>query len=213
MRNEAYREQLNLIKWLASNNEFHLFFTMRDIRPKSSYNRFCSTAPNESGYLYRSRSAKGLIKTFMASYKIRGGRNRDPEFHHLLIHEAGVGRSHFLNENCGHVHIAIGFKPSSRFYGNPTAHMDEFMVRVKGGVGVDSDRKWEGSHRWCDFCSSLANDNSNYLIQNSKKVAAYLAKPEFGTLNGGCFSKQPEFSSLPNQPNARDLFIPSLPVM
>jgi hypothetical protein len=178
MRNEAYREQLNLIKWLASNNEFHLFFTMRDIRPKSSYNRFCSTAPNESGYLYRSRSAKGLIKTFMASYKIRGGRNRDPEFHHLLIHEAGVERSHFLNESCGHIHVAIGFKRSSRFYDDPAAHMAEFMVRVKGGVGVDSDRKWEGSHRWCDFCSSLANDNSNYLIQDPKKVAAYMAKPE-----------------------------------
>ena len=73
MRNEAYREQLNQIKWLASNNEFHLFFTMRDIRPKSSYNRFCSTAPDESGYLYRSRSAKGLIKTFMASYRFAVG--------------------------------------------------------------------------------------------------------------------------------------------
>ena len=213
MNTNEYRKQLHLINWLALKNEFQLFFTMRDIRPKSSYNRFCSTAPNESGYLYRSRSAKGLIKTFMASYKIRGGRNRDPEFHHLLIHEAGVGRSHFLNENCGHVHIAIGFKPSSRFYGNPTAHMDEFMVRVKGGVGVDSQRRWEGSHRWCDFCSSLGNQNTNYLIQDHSKVAAYLAKPEFGTLNGGCFSKQPEFSSLPNQPNARDLFIPSLPVM
>ncbi|MDB2429177.1 hypothetical protein N9W62_03270 [Akkermansiaceae bacterium] len=213
MNTHEYRKQLHLIHWLASNNEFHLFFTMRDIRPKSTYKRFCSTSADESGYLYRNRSAKGLIQTFKASYKIRGGRNRESEFHHLLIHEAGVGRSHFLNENCGHIHLAIGFKPSSRFYGNPTAHMDEFMARVQGGLGADSGRKWEGSHRWSDFCSSLANDNSNYLIQDSKKVAAYMAKPEYGTLNGGCFSKQPEFWSLPNQPTARDLFLPPLAAM
>ncbi len=69
--------------------------------------------------------------------------NREPEFHHLLIHEAGVGRSHFLKENCGHIHLAIGFKRSSRFYDDPAAHMAEFMVRVKGGTGPDSGRKWD----------------------------------------------------------------------
>ncbi len=213
MNNEAYRQQLNLIKWLASNNEFQLFLTMRDTRPKSAYTRFSSTAPNESGYLFRARNAKGLIQTFKASYKIRGGRDREPEFHHLLIHEAGVGRSHFLKENCGHIHLAIGFKRSSRFYDDPAAHMAEFMVRVKGGTGPDSGRKWIGSHRWCDFCSSLGNQNTNYLIKDSQKVAAYMAKPELGSLNGGCFSKQPDFSTLPNQPTAKDLFLPPLGVM
>ena len=213
MRNEAYREQLNQIKWLASNNEFQLFLTMRDTRSKSAYTRFSSTAPNESGYLSRAKNAKGLLQTFKASYKIRGGRDREPEFHHLLIHEAGVGRSHFLKENCGHIHLAIGFKRSSRFYDDPAAHMEEFMERVKGGTGPDSGRKWIGSHRWCDFCSSLGNQNTNYLIKDSKKVADYMAKPELGSLNGGCFSKHPHFSTLPNQPSAKDLFLPPLGVM
>ena len=64
-----------------------------------------------------------------------------------------------------------------------------------------------------DCCSSLGNQNTNYLIQDHSKVAAYMAKPEFGSLNGGCFSKQPDFSTLPNQPTAKDLFLPPLGVM
>jgi len=51
------------------------------------------------------------------------------------------------------------------------------------------------------------------LIKDSKKVAAYMAKPELGSLNSGCFSKQPDFSTLPNQPAAKDLFLSPLGVM
>jgi hypothetical protein len=37
-----------------------------------------------------------------------------------------------------------------------------------------------------------------------------MAKPELGSLNGGCFSKQPDFSTLPNQTARNLLFLGGL---
>ena len=214
MTNEDYRQELNLIKWLALNNDFQLFLTMRDIRPAKDYKSFRSTHSNEMGYKCRLDSAKGLLNIFRQAYKIRSRRKGNFEFYYLLIHEAGVGREHFLKENCAHLHIAIGFKPSSRFYSRPDAHMGEFLAKVSGGIGPDSGKKWEGAFSWCDFCSSLSNQNEKFVIQNQEAVAQYLAKAETGSLNGSCFSKQPDWSkNLPNIPRDEDLVLEPLGVM
>ena len=71
-----------------------------------------------------------------------------------------------------------------------------------------------GKFGWCDFCSSLANKDNQYLIQNKGAVANYMSKPEIGLINGGCFSKQPFPSpNLPHLPSNQDLRLEPLGAM
>ncbi|MDB4317625.1 hypothetical protein N9999_02410, partial [bacterium] len=102
-------------------------------------------------------------------------------------------------ERCGHLHIAIGWKKKSRFYEDPTKHMNDFVREVK--------RRFS----WMDFCSSLANEDTQFLIQNKRAVGNYMSKPEIGMINGACFSKQPLWSeNLPHLPSDQDLVLEPL---
>tara|TARA_B100001057_G_scaffold433455_1_gene462366 strand:+ start:207 stop:854 length:648 start_codon:yes stop_codon:yes gene_type:complete len=215
MENEAYRQELKFIEKVVELNEFQLFLTMRDTRPADTYKEFRKTDKIGSGYVNRKKICEHLMTTFRQAYGVRGGKN-DLDFFWFAINESGVGNRHFLKSDCGHLHIAIGWKKSSPFYENPAKHMDEFVLKIKGVSKKESadGKRVIGKFGWCDFCSSLANKDNQYLIQNKGAVANYMSKPEIGLINGGCFSKQPFPSpNLPHLPSDQDLRLEPLGAM
>lgn len=202
MDNEAYRQELRFIEKVIELNDFQLFLTMRDTRPADTYKEFRKTDKLGSGYANRERVLKRLMTTLRQTYGLRGGRDKDLEFYWFAIHEAGVGRKHFLKPDCAHLHVAIGWEKNSRFYEDPTKHMNDFVSEVK--------RRFS----WMDFCSSLANEDTQFLIQNKRAVGNYMSKPEIGMINGACFSKQPVWSkNLPTLPSDQDLRLEPLGAM
>ncbi|MDB4455013.1 hypothetical protein N9138_01005 [bacterium] len=214
METEAYRQELKFIEQTIALNDFKLFLTIRDTRPKETNKAFRMTDEAGGGYLNRERVFDKLIAIFRQAYGLRGGKN--PDFFWFAIHESGVSRKHFLKEDCGHLHVGIGFKKHSKFYDHPTAHLEKFVLKVKGASKNQSPtgERILGAFSWCDFCSSLANKDKNYLIQNQAAVANYMAKPEIGTIRGGCFSKRPFWSeNLPKLPSDKDLVLEPLGVM
>ena len=215
MENEHYRQELRFIEKVVELNDFQLLLTMRDTRPSDTYKAFRKTDNLGSGYKNRENCCKRLITTFRQVYGVRG-RTDDLDFFWFAIHESGVGRKHFLKPHCSHLHIAIGWKISSSFHKQPDKHMKDFVLKVKGVSKKDSvdGRRVIGKFCWCDFCSSLANEDNHYLIQNKGAVANYMAKPEVGMINGGCFSKQAFWSkNLPHLPSNHDLRLEPLGAM
>ena len=212
MENEAYRQELNFIEKVVQLNDFQLFLTMRDTRPAHTYKEFRKTDKFGSGYKNRERCLEHLMTTFRQAYEVRGGK-KDLDFYWFAIHEAGVGRKHFLKQDCGHLHIAIGWKRESRFYKDPAKHLKEFVLKVKGCKEIESPtgKRIIGKFEWTNFCSSLANEDNQFLIQNKMAVANYMGKPEVGLINGSCFSKQPVWSeNLPHLPSDQDLVLEPL---
>jgi hypothetical protein len=215
MKNEDYRRELKFIEKVVELNEFQLFLTMRDTRPVNTYKEFRKTDKTGSGYENREKCLKQLMTIFRQAYNIRGGKE-DLDFFWFAINESGVGRKHFLKEDCGHLHIAIGWKRESRFYKDPAKHLKDFVLKVKGCNKADSPtgQRIIGKFSWCDFCSSLANEENQYLIQNKEAVKIYMSKPEVGLINGACFSKQPLWSpNLPHLPSDQDLRLEPLGAM
>ena len=201
MENEPYRQELNFIEKVVELNDFQLFLTMRDTRPADTYKEFRKTDEFGSGYANRKKCLERLMTTFRQAYRLRGGK-KDLDFYWFAIHEAGIGRQHFLKQDCGHVHVSIGWKKNSRFYKDPAKHHNDFVRKVKRCFS------------WMDFCSSLANEDTQFLIQNKMAVANYMSKPEVGLINGYCFSKQPVWSeNLPHLPSDQDLRLEPLGAM
>ena len=64
--------------------------------------------------------------------------------------------------------IAVGFKKHTKFYNQPTKHLEDFVLKVKGCSESESltGKRIIGKFSWCDFCSSLAKKDNQYLIQN-----------------------------------------------
>ena len=235
--NQHYRQELHFIRETIRANEFQLFFTFRDLRPKNRYRKFRSTDPLGEGYRYRVKVTKRLMSLFRKVYGIRGGRNRRCEVFYFGVHEASVGRDHWLHEDSAHIHLLIGFKPDSRYYNNPRTHLEDFIRQVDE----------EKDLRWLDCCFSEKNKqttesyeklgpdtgytfqlpfkplegkdfekktrekDAHYTIQNQEKIASYLAKAELGTINGECFSKQPFWSRDVTLPPVSRLRLPPLP--
>ncbi|MDB4716075.1 hypothetical protein OAF92_00755 [bacterium] len=216
MENEDYRQELKFIEKVVELNDFQLFLTMRDTRPADTYKEFRKTDEFGSGYANRTKCLERLMTIFRQTYGIRGGKNKNLDFYWFAIHEAGVSRKHFLKPDCGHLHIAIGWKKDSSFYNNPAKHLKDFVLKVKGCKKSESQtgQRIIGKISWCDFCSSLANEENQYLIQNKRAVANYMSKPEIGMINGCCFSKQPVWSpNLPLLPSDQDLRLEPLGAM
>lgn len=219
--NELYRQELHFIRETIRLNEFQLFFTFRDLRPKNRYRTFRLTDPLGEGYRKRVEVTMRLMSLFRRVYRIRGGRNRSCEVFYFGIHESSVGRKHWLHDDSGHIHLCIGFKKESRYYENPQMHLEEFIQKV-------SDSK---DLRWLDCCFSEKNKNTQtitekdnekivkktrkqdakYTIQNQEKIASYMSKQEVGTINGECFSKQPFWSKDVRLPPVSRLRLPPLP--
>ena len=215
MENETYRQELKFIEKVVELNEFQLFLTMRDTRPANTYKEFRKTDEAGTGYENRAKCLKQLMTTFRQAYNVRGGKE-NLEFYWFAIHEAGVSRKHFLKPDCGHLHIAIGWKRESRFYKDPAKHLKDFVLKVKGCKESESPtgQRIIGKFSWCDFCSSLANEENQFLIQNKAAVANYMSKPEVGLINGACFSKMPFWSpNLPYLPSDQDLRLEPLGAM
>ena len=215
MENEAYRQELKFIEKVVELNDFQLFLTMRDTRPADTYKEFRKTDNFGSGYVNRKKICELLMTTFRKAYGIRGGKN-DLDFFWFAVNESGVGRNHFLKLDCGHLHVAVGFKKHTKFYNQPTKHLEDFVLKVKGCNESESltGKRVIGKFGWSDFCSSLANKDNQYLIQNKGAVANYMSKPEIGQLNDGCFSKAPFWSpNLPHLPSNQDLRLEPLGAM
>jgi hypothetical protein len=109
-----------------------------------------------------------------------------PEYFFVAVHEAGVGRSHILTEDAGHLHIAIGFRKESRFYKDPLKHFTEFQNSLKS------------KFRWMDCCFSLRNQIDQSLIENQNSISSYMAKHESGSMAGRPFFKSPVFWNVPS---------------
>ncbi|MDB4465117.1 hypothetical protein N9057_02395 [Akkermansiaceae bacterium] len=203
MNNSEYRRQLLFIRKTIELNDFQLFFTLRDLRNKDSYLKFRSTAPDDLGYYEREKTCHKLMECFRRAYRIRGGKNNKDKFFYFGVHESGLGEKHWLSDDAGHCHLAVGFTKDSKYYSNPKAHLDKFLVFIKGRYSL----------KWISFCSSLRNEDQVYTIVNKNKVAGYMSKAETGILNGSNFSKHPFFKGSIRLPDEKDLILKPLPLI
>jgi hypothetical protein len=174
-----YRQELTALKEAMDQNEFHFFLTLKDTRHKESYRSFRRT--DEWGYAKRDEISKRVMGVFRSSYRIRSPKRAKPEYFDVVIHEAGVGRSHVLTEDAGHLHIAIGFTKESRFYQDPLKHFPAFEKALKR------------LFPWLDCCLSLANRGAQILIEDQVGVGDYMSKHERGAIDGSPFFKRPSF--------------------
>lgn len=179
-RNEnAYRQEQEALNEVLKQNEFHFFLTLRDTRPSDRYRSFRRT--DETGYTNRDKLIPRIMGIFRKSYGIRSRRSSNPEYFDVVVHEAGVGRSHVLGEDAAHLHIVIGFRKESRFYRNPLKHFATFLNALKE------------QFPWLDCCHSLGNRGVQNLIDEQTNVTAYMSKHEKGAIDGGVFFKRPLF--------------------
>lgn len=184
-RNEnAYRQEQEALNEVLKQNEFHFFLTLRDTRPSDGFRSFRRT--DEWGYAERDKIASQVLGIFRRCYKIRSPKRSQPEYFDVVIHEAGVGRSHVLTEDAAHLHIAIGFKKESQFYRDPLKHFSEFQKALKR------------LFPWLDCCDSLGNRGEKLLIENQFSVGEYMAKLEKGLIDGAPFFKRPIFWNVPS---------------
>lgn len=178
-----YRQEQAAIDETLKQDEYHFFLTLRDKRPSDEYRSFRRT--DEWGYYNRDRIVTRVIGVFRKSYGIRSPRRSKPEYFDAVIHEAGVGRSHVLTREAGHLHLAIGFRKESRFYRDPLKHFAEFQMALKS------------LFPWLDCCFSLGNRGKQILIEDQASFAAYMTKHEKGEMKGEPFMKRPTFWNVP----------------
>jgi hypothetical protein len=179
-----YRQEQAAIDETLKQNEFHFLLTLRDKRPSDEYRAFRRT--DEWGYANRDRIATRVMGVFRKSYRIRSPRRSKPQFYDSVFHEAGVGRSHIVTKDSGHLHLVIGFRKESRFYRDPLKHFAEFKTALTK------------LFPWLDCCFSLGNRGAQILIKDQASVAAYMAKHEKGAIDGEPFMKRPTFWNAPS---------------
>lgn len=179
-----YRQEQAAIDETLKQDEYHIFLTLRDKRPSDEYRAFRRT--DEWGYANRDRIATRVMGVFRKSYRIRSPRCAQPEYFDAVIHEAGVGRSHILTRDAGHLHLAIGFRKESRFYRDPLKHFAEFQKALKR------------LFPWLDCCFSLGNRGKQILIEDQISVVAYMTKHEKGAIDGEPFFKRPIIWNVPS---------------
>lgn len=204
MNNIDYRRQQQFIMKTIEMNNFQLFFTLRDLRQKGSYKSFRSTSGDGIGYYEREKIWRTMFDIFRRAYRLRGGHKNRKDFFYFGIHESGVGRKHWLCDDSGHLHVAIGFTKNSRYYIEPKRHLDRFLEMLNAKPRLN----------WLDLCMSttLADGKKLFSINNKKAVARYMAKVEIGSINGGNFSKNPFFDGEIQLPESEDLILEPLPV-
>ena len=183
-KENQYRQEESAIDETLKQDEYHFFLTLRDKRPSDEYRAFRRT--DEWGYYNRDKIAARVMGAFRKSYGIRSPRRSKPKFYDAVIHEAGVGRSHILTRDAGHLHLAIGFRKESRFYREPLKHFAEVLKALKRQLP------------WLDCCFSIGNCGKQILIEDQASVAAYMAKHEKGAIDGEPFMKRPFFWNAPS---------------
>ena len=188
-RNEnACRQEQEVLNQTLKQNEFHFFLTLRDKRPSERFRSFRRT--DETGIAYRDKMISRIMGVFRKCYGIRSrrgsARRAKAQYFDVAIHEAGVGRSHILTKDSGHLHLAIGFRKESPFYRDPLKHFAEFQ------------RALTRLFPWLDCCFSIGNRGAEILIEDQASVAAYMSKHEKDVIEREPFMKRPIFWNVPS---------------
>ena len=205
-----YNIEQEISRWIIDHNSFQLFFTYRDSRPIGEYKKYRQTDQLGEGTRHRERLTKKVMSIFKQVYGIKGKITKDSELFYYCVNESGVSKKEkAVHKDRGHNHLLIGFKPSSKWYYNPTERIKDFENYLKGKP-VDClkrkdgrEFKTEGKFKWLDLCTSLGNKEEVYPIKDKILVADYLAKIEKGTISHSPFFKQPFFAGdilLPDNP-------------
>jgi hypothetical protein len=207
-----YKLEQETIRWVVDHNEFQIFLTLRDSRPKDSYRKFRRTDQFGDGYRYRQQVTKKIINCFKRVYGIKGKVDGHSELFFYALHESGCDKKKkTVHKDAGHIHCLIGFKPHSKFYDHPDKRIKDFENYLKGKT-VDclqrkdgSSFKTSGELKWINLCTSLKNEDLIHVIKDKYALSDYVAKEESGTISHSRFSKQPFFGGDIKLPNRFDL--------
>jgi len=204
-----YELSNEIIRRTIMMNDFQLFFTIKDKRPKNSYKRFRNTDQLDSGHIERQKVVSRVMSYFKRVYKIRGKITPESEIFYYCISESGKGNDKQLTHNGGHCHLLIGFKMWSKYYWNPAERIEDFKKYITGRSEVSCFKEGfktkNNKFAYLDICTSLENKGEVEVIYRKFNVADYCSKEELGTLHHTKFYKSPFWRGDIQFPDRKDL--------